>query len=33
MRVREVLSVRARIVLVPWGTLQRSEYKSLLVER
>jgi phenylacetate-CoA ligase len=32
-RVREVLSVRARIELVAWGTLQRSEYKSKLVER
>jgi phenylacetate-CoA ligase len=32
-RVREVLSVRARIELVPWGALQRSEYKSQLVER
>ena len=31
-RVREVLVVRARIELVPWSTLQRSEYKSKLVE-
>ena len=31
-RVREVLVVRARIDLVPWSTLQRSEYKSKLVE-
>jgi phenylacetate-CoA ligase len=30
-RLREVLVVRARIDLVPFGTLQRSEYKSLLV--
>ena len=32
-RLREVLSVRAEVELVPWGTLQRSEYKSALVER
>jgi phenylacetate-CoA ligase len=32
-RVREVLSIRARVELVPWGALQRSEYKSSLVER
>jgi phenylacetate-CoA ligase len=31
-RLREVLSVRAVVELVPWGTLQRSEYKSKLVE-
>ena len=31
-RVREVLVVRARIELVPWSSLQRSEYKSTLVE-
>jgi phenylacetate-CoA ligase len=31
-RLREVLSVRAEVELVPWGTLQRSEYKSKLVE-
>ena len=31
-RVREVLVVRARIELVPWSSLQRSEYKSMLVE-
>jgi phenylacetate-CoA ligase len=30
-RLREVLVVRARIDLVPFGTLQRSEYKSMLV--
>jgi phenylacetate-CoA ligase len=32
-RVREVLLVQARVEVVPWGTLQRSEYKSRLVER
>ena len=32
-RVRDALLVRAAIELVPWGTLQRSEYKSTLVER
>jgi phenylacetate-CoA ligase len=32
-RLREVLVVQARVELVPWGTLQRSEYKSKLVER
>jgi phenylacetate-CoA ligase len=32
-RLREVLLFRARVELVPWGTLQRSEYKSKLVER
>jgi len=31
-RLREVLSVRAVVELVPWGTLQRSDYKSNLVE-
>jgi phenylacetate-CoA ligase len=31
-RLREVLVVGARVELVPWGTLQRSEYKSKLVE-
>jgi phenylacetate-CoA ligase len=30
-RVRAALVVRARIDLVPWGSLQRSEYKSKLV--
>ena len=30
-RVRAALVVRARVELVPWGTLQRSEYKSKLV--
>jgi phenylacetate-CoA ligase len=32
-RLREVLVVRTRVELVPWGSLQRSEYKSRLVER
>ena len=32
-RLRGVLVVQTRVDLVPWGTLQRSEYKSKLVER
>ena len=32
-RIRDVLVVRTRVELVPWGSLQRSEYKSSLVER
>jgi phenylacetate-CoA ligase len=32
-RLREVLVVRTRVELVPWGSLARSEYKSKLVER
>jgi phenylacetate-CoA ligase len=32
-RLREVLVVRARVELVPWGSLRRSEYKSTLIER
>jgi phenylacetate-CoA ligase len=32
-RLRSALVVHARVELVPWGTLQRSEYKSKLVER
>jgi phenylacetate-CoA ligase len=32
-RLRDVLVVQTRIELVEWGTLQRSEYKSKLVER
>lgn len=32
-RLREVLVVRTRVELVPWGSLRRSEYKSKLVER
>ena len=31
-RLRNVLVVQARVELVPWGSLQRSEYKSQLVE-
>ncbi|ACP23540.1 putative phenylacetate--CoA ligase (plasmid) [Sinorhizobium fredii NGR234] len=31
-RIRDVLVVSTRIELVPWGTLQRSEYKSKLVQ-
>src|SRR5581483_1964224 len=31
-RLRAVLLVQTRVELVPWGTLQRSEYKSRLVE-
>jgi phenylacetate-CoA ligase len=32
-RLREVLVVQTSVDLVPWGSLQRSEYKSKLVER
>lgn len=32
-RIREVLVFTARVETVPWGTLQRSEYKSRLVQR
>jgi phenylacetate-CoA ligase len=32
-RLRNVLVVQTRVELVPWGTLQRSEYKSKLIER
>jgi phenylacetate-CoA ligase len=32
-RLRDVLVVQTRIELVDWGTLQRSEYKSKLVDR
>jgi phenylacetate-CoA ligase len=32
-RLRDVLVVRTQIELVPYGSLQRSEYKSKLVER
>jgi phenylacetate-CoA ligase len=31
-RLRTALVVQARVDLVPWGTLQRSQYKSRLVE-
>jgi phenylacetate-CoA ligase len=32
-RLRNALVVQTRVELVPWGTLQRSEYKSKLVEQ
>jgi phenylacetate-CoA ligase len=32
-RIRTALFVQTRVELVPWGSLQRSEYKSKLVER
>ena len=32
-RIRAVLVVQTEVELVPWGSLQRSEYKSRLVER
>ena len=32
-RLRDVLVVQTRIDLVPWGSLARSEYKSMLVKR
>jgi phenylacetate-CoA ligase len=32
-RLRSALVVQARVELVSWGTLQRSEYKSKLLER
>ncbi len=32
-RIRGVLVVQTDVELVPWGSLQRSEYKSILVER
>jgi phenylacetate-CoA ligase len=32
-RVRSVLLVQTSVELVPWESLQRSEYKSTLVER
>jgi phenylacetate-CoA ligase len=32
-RLRDVLVVQTRVELVPWGTLERSEYKSKLLER
>lgn len=32
-RLRNVLVVQTRIDLLPWGTLQRSDYKSKLIER
>ena len=32
-RLREVLVVQASVDLVPWGSFERSDYKSVLVER
>jgi phenylacetate-CoA ligase len=32
-RLRSALVVSTRVELVPWGSLERSEYKSRLVER
>ena len=32
-RLRAVLVVQAKVELVPWGSLERSEYKSKLVDR
>jgi phenylacetate-CoA ligase len=32
-RIRNVLVVQTSVELVPWGSLQRSDYKSKLVER
>jgi phenylacetate-CoA ligase len=32
-RIRAVLVVQTEVELVPWGSLQRSEYKSKLVDR
>ncbi|MDH5334639.1 MAG: phenylacetate--CoA ligase family protein, partial [Thermoleophilia bacterium] len=32
-RIRDVLVIQARVDLVPWGSLERSEYKSRLVDR
>ena len=31
-RLRATLVVQADVELVPWGSLQRSEYKSSLIE-
>ncbi len=32
-RLRDVLLVQTHVELVPWGSLQRSDYKSILVQR
>jgi len=32
-RIRAVLVVQTEVELVPWGSLQRSEYKSTLLDR
>ena len=31
-RIRELLTVKTTVELVPWGSLPRSEYKSRLVQ-
>ena len=33
VRLRDVLVVQTEVELVPWGSLQRSDYKSTLVDR
>jgi phenylacetate-CoA ligase len=33
VRLRQVLVVQTRVDLAPWGSLQRSEYKSRLIQR
>jgi len=32
-RLRSVLVIQTEIELVPWGTVERSEYKATLLER
>jgi hypothetical protein len=32
-RLRDVLTFQARVELVEWGALARSDYKSALIER
>jgi phenylacetate-CoA ligase len=32
-RLRDVLVVQTRVELVPWGSMNRSEYKATLIER
>ena len=32
-RIRAVLVVQTHVELVPWGSLERSEYKGQLIER
>jgi phenylacetate-CoA ligase len=32
-KLRSVLVVQTQVELVPWGSLERSDYKSRLVER
>jgi phenylacetate-CoA ligase len=32
-RIRNVLTVQTQVELVPWGSLQRSEYKTTLVHK